>query len=207
MKTFITDAFIVVFAFTTVFASQAFAQTDMGPTNTLGACHPNPPAETPAPPAARTIIKEVVREVPGPERIVIKEVPVSVPLPTWDVMFDFGQSTPRAKCKEKLDQIAQYMKDNPNRTVILAGHADIRTLKGQPLNTKLADQRAKSVVKALADRGVDVKRIRVTSFGSQLPVWEAPGLPLFCPAKQPGKTSIEEEAKCEKDRRVEVLVK
>lgn len=159
------------------------------------------------------VITEVIKEVlvPGPERVVtltkevIKEVPV--PLPTWEVFFDFGKDVPQAKCAEKLDAIAAYLKANPSRVLVLSGHADIRTLVGQPLNTRLGDNRAKAVTSALVARGVEPARIRPTSFGAALPVWNAPAPPVACPPKQPGTTSSPEEEKCQKDRRVEVFVK
>lgn len=167
----------------------------------------------PAPPVPVVVTQEVIREVkvsvPGPESIIVKEVPVpapvaiTVPLPTWDVFFAFDQSTPLAKCKEKLDQIADYLKTHPARTAVLSGHADVRTQVGHGYNTRLADRRVKAVMEALAARGVPAGRVRPTSFGDALPVIAAD----TCPPKQPGRTTPVEEEKCQQDRRVEVFVK
>lgn len=180
-----------------------FAQTGMEPTNTLGHCYKAPEPVVPAPvveqPAAKAPAPVVVAPAPAaPSRVVVVEAPV----PTWDIVFAFGAVEPMAKCKEKLDQIGKYMKDNPNAKLTIEGHADIRSLVGQSLNDRLSADRALAVVRELNKRGVDTatRFTSVAAFGSTRPI-------LACPNKQPGKTTKDEEDRCQKNRRVEVRLK
>ena len=91
------------------------------------------------------------------------------------------------------------MKDHPSARLALNGHADIRTLVGQPLNVKLAGKRVVAVTAELVTRGADKSRLQEASFAADRPV-------LACPQRQPGRTTKAEEDNCQKNRRVEVRV-
>lgn len=82
--------------------------------------------------------------------------------------FKTGKATLLPASNELLDEIAQVLKDNPTIEISIEGHTDS---KGKPKsNQKLSENRAKSVLDALAKRGIDKKRMHSKGFGQNVPI-------------------------------------
>jgi outer membrane protein OmpA-like peptidoglycan-associated protein len=131
-------------------------------------------------------IKEVIKEVPGPERIVekevIKEVPVEkvvvkeVPVEKVvkpicilpDELFDFDKSTLRPAGKISLDNAAKTLSDMGYPAVTVAGHTD--WVGTEAYNMTLSLQRADSVMKYLQEKGVPADKMIVQGFSENRPI-------------------------------------
>lgn len=102
------------------------------------------------------------------------------------VYFDFDRSAVPARERAKVEAAAKWLKDNPDKNLVLEGHCDWRGTA--EYNLGLGDRRANAVKLYLQHLGVDAKRMETLSKGS-------------IDAKQTGG-----EAEWAKDRRVDFLV-
>ena len=101
------------------------------------------------------------------------------------VFFDFDRSAVPVRERAKLEAAVKWLKDNPERNMVLEGHCDWRGTA--EYNLGLGDRRANAVRKYLESLGVDAKRLETLSKGST-------------DAKQTGG-----DAEWAKDRRVDFL--
>jgi OOP family OmpA-OmpF porin len=85
-----------------------------------------------------------------------------------DVHFDTAKATIRAESQPVIEEIAKLLKAHPTLKVGVEGHTDTT---GTPAgNKKLSDERARSVVAAVAHLGVPVARMIPTGWGQERPV-------------------------------------
>jgi peptidoglycan-associated lipoprotein len=68
----------------------------------------------------------------------------------------------------KVEQVAQFLLDNPTRVANVDGHCDERG--SNEYNLSLGEQRAQSVRTYLINLGVDAARIQTRSFGKEKPL-------------------------------------
>jgi outer membrane protein OmpA-like peptidoglycan-associated protein len=85
-----------------------------------------------------------------------------------DVLFDTNQATLKPGAAGTLDKIAEFMRDYPDRHVLIEGHTDARG--ADDYNLQLSERRAGAVREALADRGIEVGRIRSVGLGEAYPI-------------------------------------
>jgi outer membrane protein OmpA-like peptidoglycan-associated protein len=85
-----------------------------------------------------------------------------------DVLFDTGKAQLKPGASLKLDQLAQYLADQPDRRVAIDGFTD--STGSSSFNQELSQARADSVKQALMARGVDASRISSEGYGSAFPV-------------------------------------
>jgi outer membrane protein OmpA-like peptidoglycan-associated protein len=85
------------------------------------------------------------------------------------VFFDTDKDTIQKKSFELLDNVADVLKAHPEiKRIRVEGHTDNT---GKPEHNKdLSDRRAKSVMKYLVDKGVDVARLDAVGFGQDRPI-------------------------------------
>ncbi len=85
------------------------------------------------------------------------------------VQFDTGKATIRSESNALLEEVAGVFKDHPEITEVeIQGHTDNAGSKA--LNTKLSQNRAEAVKKALVDRGIDAKRLTPKGYGPDKPI-------------------------------------
>lgn len=85
------------------------------------------------------------------------------------VQFDTGKSTIKKVSDPLLDSVAQVLKEHPEILKLeVQGHTDNKGAKA--LNTKLSQDRADSVKKALEKRGVDAGRMVGKGYGPDVPI-------------------------------------
>lgn len=85
------------------------------------------------------------------------------------IQFEHDQATILPASFGLLSEVTQVLKDNPNiKKVLIEGHASSEGDASH--NTKLSDDRAKSVMKYIVDHGVDKARLSAKGFGSSQPV-------------------------------------
>lgn len=85
-----------------------------------------------------------------------------------DVLFQTGKAELNGGSYNKIQQLVAYLRDNPERKVLVEGHTDSTGDAG--FNQRLSERRAESVANALRDRGVAPERISTAGFGKDRPV-------------------------------------
>jgi outer membrane protein OmpA-like peptidoglycan-associated protein len=85
-----------------------------------------------------------------------------------DVMFDTGRSELKSGGARKIDQLAQFLVEHPDRRVQIDGFTD--SVGTDSYNEELSQRRADSVKAALISRGVDPGRIGTEGYGKAYPV-------------------------------------
>lgn len=84
------------------------------------------------------------------------------------INFDTGKSVIRPESKSIIYEIEQMMKANPDLKISVEGHTDN---VGNPASNKtLSEERAKSVVAAIVEQGINAERLSQTGFGQDRPV-------------------------------------
>ena len=85
-----------------------------------------------------------------------------------DVLFDTGRSELKSGAGRKLDQLAQFLVEHPERRVQIDGFTD--SVGTDAYNTDLSQRRADAVKSALVSRGVQPSRIGTEGYGKAYPV-------------------------------------
>lgn len=85
-----------------------------------------------------------------------------------DVLFDTGRAELRHGSQRNIQQLAQYLLDNPERKVLVEGFTD--STGGDALNQQLSERRAAAVGNALRRQGIAAERIVTAGYGKEYPV-------------------------------------
>ncbi|MHB8054612.1 MAG: OmpA family protein, partial [Candidatus Aminicenantales bacterium] len=84
------------------------------------------------------------------------------------INFDTGKYDLKPEMQGTIDQIVALLKDNADLNISIEGHTDN---VGQPTaNKTLSEQRAKSVMNAVVEGGVDAARISAVGWGQERPL-------------------------------------
>jgi outer membrane protein OmpA-like peptidoglycan-associated protein len=94
--------------------------------------------------------------------------PRGLVLTLGDVLFDTGRSQLNPGAARKLDQLAQFLTDQPQRRVQIDGFTD--SVGSESYNQNLSQQRADAVKSSLISRGIDSSRIESQGYGKSFPV-------------------------------------
>ena len=82
-----------------------------------------------------------------------------------DVYFDFDSSALEDAAKDLLSQKAEWLRMNPDASVIIEGHCDERGTNAY--NIALGDRRAESTNAFLLDLGIDGNQLSTISYGEE----------------------------------------
>jgi outer membrane protein OmpA-like peptidoglycan-associated protein len=85
-----------------------------------------------------------------------------------DVLFDTDKARLKPGAMATIDRLAAFMKEYPQRRLMIEGHADARGTS--EYNQSLSSQRAEAVAQALRDRGVAPSRIITRGLGEAYPL-------------------------------------
>ena len=102
---------------------------------------------------------EALKATPTPRGLV---------LTLGDVMFDTGRTELKSGGMRKIDQLAQFLTEHPDRRVQIDGFTD--SVGGDAYNEELSQRRADAVKAALVSRNVDPGRISTEGYGKAYPV-------------------------------------
>lgn len=87
----------------------------------------------------------------------------------YGILFDFNQATIKPESRPALDEIAKYLKANPDRKLYVVGHTD--NVGGFDSNMTLSKARATAVAADLAKTyGIQPARLQASGVGLQAPV-------------------------------------
>ncbi|MGH8676583.1 MAG: OmpA family protein [Burkholderiales bacterium] len=85
-----------------------------------------------------------------------------------DIHFGYDSAEVDSGERSRIEQNAEWLRDNPRAKIELEGHCDSRgTIE---YNLGLGAKRAKAVKDALVGQGVGVERISTISYGKELPL-------------------------------------
>lgn len=87
---------------------------------------------------------------------------------TLYINFDTGKSEIKPDAQATIAEIAAMLKANSEFKLSIEGHTD--NVGSAKSNKKLAEDRARSVMKAVIARGIDAKRLVSAGFGMERPV-------------------------------------
>jgi len=85
-----------------------------------------------------------------------------------NIQFDYDQFSLTPQARAILDRVAEWMKGNPAKLLLVEGHCDERGTN--EYNLALGDRRANSVKTYLTQLGVDAARIYTISYGEERPL-------------------------------------
>lgn len=85
-----------------------------------------------------------------------------------DLLFDTGASQLRPEGQRNMDQLAAFMKRNPERRAAIEGYTD--SVGTTEFNQSLSDRRARSVMAALVALGVPAMQLSTQAYGEQRPI-------------------------------------
>lgn len=85
-----------------------------------------------------------------------------------NILFSYDQFTLTPQASATLDGVAEWLKSNPSKMVLIEGHCDERGTA--EYNLALGDRRANSAKTYLVQLGVDAGRIYTISYGEERPI-------------------------------------
>jgi outer membrane protein OmpA-like peptidoglycan-associated protein len=85
-----------------------------------------------------------------------------------DVLFDTGRAELKPGASRRLDQLAQFLSEHPDRRVQVDGFTD--SVGTDAFNEELSQRRADAVKAALIMRGIEPSRIGTEGYGKAFPV-------------------------------------
>ena len=94
--------------------------------------------------------------------------PRGMVLTLGDVLFDTGRSELKSGANRKMDQLAQFLVEHPDRRVQIDGFTD--SVGTDSYNEELSQRRANAVREALISRSVESSRIGTEGYGKSYPV-------------------------------------
>lgn len=112
-------------------------------------------------------METVAQTEPQPESVPEqKEVVETIEL---QVLFDFDKSTIKSAFEPQFQELAQALKDNPDKTITIEGHTD--WIGTDEYNQGLSERRANAVKQKLVeDHDIDPERLDIKGYGETRPV-------------------------------------
>lgn len=102
------------------------------------------------------------------EEMKAKQTERGIVLTLGDVLFDSGRADMKAGALRTLEQLAAFLKENPERDVVIEGHTD--SVGSVEFNQALSERRALTVKDALVERGIAASRVTAVGFGPTKPL-------------------------------------
>lgn len=84
------------------------------------------------------------------------------------VLFETNESTLKSGALENLYPLVTFLRENPERTIMIEGHTD--STGDETYNLELSQQRADSVREFLMQNGIEPNRIMARGYGETAPV-------------------------------------
>jgi OmpA-OmpF porin, OOP family len=85
-----------------------------------------------------------------------------------EILFDVDQAELKPGGMQQLARVAEFLRENPDRNVLIEGHTD--STAPDAYNLALSQRRANAVEDFLITQGVDPTRISAVGYGEQLPI-------------------------------------
>jgi peptidoglycan-associated lipoprotein len=85
-----------------------------------------------------------------------------------NIYYDFDKANIREDAAKELDKLVDILKDNPEISIELSSHTDIRG--DEEYNQKLSQRRAESAVNYIISKGISKERIKAKGYGKSKPI-------------------------------------
>jgi outer membrane protein OmpA-like peptidoglycan-associated protein len=85
------------------------------------------------------------------------------PFVVENIYYDLDKANIRPDAAEELDKLVNFLKDNPNLTIELGSHTDVRNT--DEYNLDLSQRRAESAVRYLVENGIEQSRVKAKGYG------------------------------------------
>jgi formylglycine-generating enzyme len=86
----------------------------------------------------------------------------------YGINFDIGKAIVKPESYPVIEQLVNYLKENPNLRVMIEGHTD--NTGSDALNQSLSEKRAQSIKAEIEKRGIVSTRMETSGFGSSKPI-------------------------------------
>ncbi|MCG6909768.1 MAG: peptidoglycan-associated lipoprotein Pal [Deltaproteobacteria bacterium] len=107
--------------------------------------------------------KQVVEKEEAPNDDMVAQV-----FENEDIYFDFDSSALKESAKASLIRKTEWLRANPDASVIIEGHCDERGTEAY--NIALGDRRAQSAMAFFVDMGIEASQLSAISYGEERPV-------------------------------------
>lgn len=85
-----------------------------------------------------------------------------------DLHFDFGKSALKSEAVKNLNDLTQFLKQNPEHNVVVEGYTD--SFGPSAFNLQLSRERAQAVIDYLSSQGINQDRLIARGYGESFPV-------------------------------------
>lgn len=94
--------------------------------------------------------------------------PYEKPIELPNILYDLAKWDLRPESMVALDELVETLEDNPNITIELMSHTDVRPFRAMS-NLELSQNRAQSVVDYLITKGIASDRLKARGYGPDVP--------------------------------------
>jgi peptidoglycan-associated lipoprotein len=94
--------------------------------------------------------------------------PIEKPVELPNILYDLAKWDLRPESLVALDDLVETLEDNPNITIELMSHTDVRPFSTMS-NLELSQRRAQSVVDYLMSKDIEGDRLKARGYGPELP--------------------------------------
>ncbi|MBR5469882.1 MAG: OmpA family protein [Paludibacteraceae bacterium] len=95
-------------------------------------------------------------------------VSISKPIQIDNIFYEFGKWNLTASSEKALEGLVKLLNDNPNITIEIASHTDMKG--NEEFNMNLSEKRAQSVVDFLVRSGIESERLTAKGYGKSKPM-------------------------------------
>ncbi|PIB37586.1 hypothetical protein BFP72_15550 [Reichenbachiella sp. 5M10] len=111
----------------------------------------------------KTTLKEMVTNVNFEIDLPLNQIVIEKPIVLNNIYYDLDKSDIKEEAAKELDKLVVIMRDNPEITIELSSHTDVRA--DEKYNQQLSQRRAQSAVDYIIAQGIDSKRITAKGYG------------------------------------------
>ena len=113
-------------------------------------------------------VKEDAQYLEVEKNIDLKKASVGATIVLRNIFFDLNKYSLRDESENELNRLTKLLNDNPKLRIEIGGHTDTRG--SASYNQKLSENRAKSVVDYLVQKGIDKGRLEWKGYGEENPI-------------------------------------
>jgi len=86
----------------------------------------------------------------------------------YGIYFDFGSDNIKPESRNSIEQVVDYLKNNPTVKILIEGHTD--NVGSDNSNQTLSEKRAIAVKNEIVKKGINAERLSIKGFGSKQPI-------------------------------------
>ena len=115
-------------------------------------------------------VRETTVGIPDSRKFEVTLVmaPIEKPIELPNILYDLAKWDLRPESMVALDDLVETLNDNPNITIELMSHTDVRPFRTMT-NLELSQRRAQSVVDYLMSKGIEGDRLKARGYGPKVP--------------------------------------